>query len=42
MKLLEIKPSTRKGKKLMAVFEVGDKKITTHFGVQVLFTKSKR
>ena len=32
MKLLEIKPSTRKGKKLMAIFEVGDKKITTHFG----------
>ena len=32
MKLIEIKPSTRKGKKLMAVFEVGDKKITTHFG----------
>jgi hypothetical protein len=32
MKLLEIKPSTRKGKKLMAIFNVGDKKITTHFG----------
>ena len=32
MKLIEIKPSTRKGKKLMAVFEVNDKKITTHFG----------
>ncbi len=33
MKLLEIKPSTRRGKKLMAVFEKNDgKTITTHFG----------
>ena len=33
MKLLEIKPSTRKGKKLMAVFKKDDgKTITTHFG----------
>ena len=32
MKLIEIKPSTRKDKKLMAVFDVNGKKITTHFG----------
>ena len=32
MKLIEIKPSTRKGKKLMAVFDVNGKTITTHFG----------
>ena len=33
MKLIEIKPSTRSGKKLMAVFEKDDgKTITTHFG----------
>ena len=32
MKLLEIKPSTRKAKKLMAIFDVNGKKITTHFG----------
>lgn len=34
MKLIEIKPSTRKTKKLMAVFDVNGKKITTHFGAR--------
>ena len=33
MKLVEIKPSSRSGKKLMAVFKKDDgKTITTHFG----------
>tara|TARA_R110002096_G_C14496052_1_gene714985 strand:+ start:848 stop:1174 length:327 start_codon:yes stop_codon:yes gene_type:complete len=33
MKLVDIKPSTRKGKKLMATFRKDDdKEITTHFG----------
>ena len=32
IKLLSIIPSTRKDKKLMAIFAVGDKIVKTHFG----------
>ena len=32
MKLLKIEPSTRKDKKMMAVFEVDGRHKTTHFG----------
>jgi len=41
---VEIKPSTRKGKKFMAIFFDGDKKVkTTHFGSAGMsdFTKHK-
>ena len=34
MKLLEINPSTRKNKKFMAIFDVNDKRVTTHFGAE--------
>ena len=32
IKLIDIIPSTRKDKKLMAIFDIGDKIIKTHFG----------
>jgi len=41
---VEIKPSTSKGKKYMAIFYEGDKKVkTTHFGSAGMsdFTKNK-